>query len=80
MYHLRVAPSRIIIMGNIFMVNGINVRVDEIGLIHDINLPEIVAMEARMMIGLIMLYSSDSIINGEELELDHIVTRLNRIE
>lgn len=80
MYHLNVAPKVIIISGSIFMVIGIMVNVDEIGLIHDMKLPDIVAMRARIVIGLMILYSSDSMIRGDELELDHMVTKLNRME
>lgn len=80
MYHLSRAPRKIIIMGSIFMGMGMNVRVDEMGLIHDIRLPATVAMVAKIIIGLIILCSSDSMISGDEFELDHIVTNLNRIE
>jgi len=57
-----------------------NVTVDEIGLIHDNDLPEIVAIEAKIRIGLMIFCSSDSIICGIELEFDHMVTNLKRME
>lgn len=79
-YHLISAPKEIIVIGSIFIDRGINVSVDEIGLIHVISPPDMVAMDAIIMTGLIVLYSSDSIISEDELELDHIVTNLNRIE
>jgi hypothetical protein len=79
-HHLKIMPVTIIISGASFMYRGINVTVDEIGLIQDSDLPEIVAIEAKIRIGLIIFRSSDSIICGIEWEFDHIVTNLKRME
>jgi len=59
-YHLRIAPMVIIIIGMNFINIGMNVVVDEIGLIQDKALPEIVAIVAKVIIGLIILFSSMS--------------------
>jgi hypothetical protein len=79
-HHLRVIPVAIIKSGVSFMYRGMNVTVDEIGLIHDMDLPEIVAIEAKIIIGLIIFCSSVNIICGIELEFDHMVTILKRME
>jgi len=50
----------IIIIGMNFINIGMNVVVDEIGLIQDKALPEIVAIVAKVIIGLIILFSSMS--------------------
>jgi hypothetical protein len=70
----------IITIGDIFMYRGKNVWIDDTGFIHVINPPAIVAMDVRRIIGLIIGFSSFSIIWGAEFIFDHIVTMENRME
>lgn len=64
----------------VFIIKGMDVDTDEMGFNQDINLPDRVAIVARVVMGLIMFISSDSAINGDEFEFDHMVTNMNRSE
>lgn len=78
--HPIISPKIIIVRGRIFIEYGINVIVDDIGFIHVSIDPVITAISASRSIGLIILDSSVIRIIGDELDEDHIVTTLNRIE
>jgi len=78
--HLDMAPRIIIIIGVIFIMVGIKVITDEIGLIQDIMAPAVVAIIASSDIGFIMLGSSLIWIWGVAFDVDHIVINLNRME
>lgn len=68
------------IVGLILYRRGINVNVDEIGLIHDRVAPAEMANEDRRIMGLMMKNSSFRAISGDLREGDHMVTRENRRE
>lgn len=80
MTHLLIAPRIIMIVGLILYRRGINVRVEEIGFIHDKIAPAEIANEDKRIMGLIIGSSSFKLIIGDLRDGDHIVTRENRRE
>lgn len=78
--HLIIMPRVIIVSGRSFMWRGRNRVVEEIGLIHVKADPIITAIRARKYMGLMIGSSSLIEIMGDELDDDHIVTNLNRME
>lgn len=77
--HMIIVPIIIIISGIIFIYIGINVGYVEI-LVHEIDLPDMVAINDRRIIGLMIGDFSFKLMEGVHKCGDHSVAILNRIE
>jgi hypothetical protein len=73
-------PISIRVVGNIFIDSGIITLLLLIGLIQDNIAPDIIAIDDKISIGVLMLLTSLIIIHGVELFGENIVAIENRME
>jgi len=73
-------PKSIMPVGSILVREEIMTTLFLIGLIHDISAPDIIAINDKIIIGLLIFFSSLIIIQGVEFIGEIIVAIENRIE